>query len=70
MNEISDIKGFIDALGGAKAVAALNRVGVTAVYMAVNRGSIPHKWRLPMFEEAKSRKIKFAPSLLGVGGAK
>ena len=69
MEQASDIKAFVKALGGAKKVAALTGVGPGAVYMAILRGTIPHKWRLPMFAEAKAKKVKFDPSLLGLEAA-
>ena len=71
MDQISDIKSFVKALGGAKKVASLPgvSVGPGAVYMAMCRGVIPHKWRLPMLVEAKSKRLKFDPALLGMEAA-
>jgi hypothetical protein len=69
MDQVSDIKTFVKALGGAKKVAALAGVQPGAVYMAMWRGVIPHRMRLPMFVEAKAKKIIFDPTLLGLEDA-
>ena len=69
MNQISTIRNFFDALGGMQSVADLVGVKQTAVYMAVNRGSIPHRWRMTLFQEAKARKVKFNPEILGLNAA-
>lgn len=69
MKQISTMRGFFDALGGMQAVADLVGVKPTAVYMAVNRGSIPHRWRLTLWQKAKSMKVPVDPSILGVDAA-
>ena len=60
------IRDLFNALGGVKAVADMVGVRPTAVYMAMHRGSIPHRWRMTIFGEAKARSIQFNPALLGV----
>jgi hypothetical protein len=66
MAKVSDIKTFVSALGGARAVADLIGVQPGAVYMATWRNSIPHRWRLPLFQQAKTQKLRFDPALLGL----
>jgi hypothetical protein len=62
----NSIREAFDALGGIKAVAELVGVKEPAVYMAALRGSIPHRWRLPIFKEAERLKVQIAPELLGL----
>lgn len=67
MEIISDIKSLFKALGGVKTVAALPgiRVGTNALYMAVNRGSIPYRWRVPLLAQAREKGLTIDPNLLG-----
>ena len=67
MDKITDIKTLIIALGGVNTVAALPGidVGTNAVYMAVNRGSIPYRWRVPLLSQAKKKGLTIDPKLLG-----
>jgi hypothetical protein len=69
MDRISDIRSLIRALGGAKEVAAIVGVQPGAVYMAMHRDVIPHKWRILLLQAAKSRKIRFDGSLIGMVAA-
>lgn len=63
--EITTIKDLVREFGGAKSVAEMMHVQPAAVYMVVNRDSIPFRWRIVFYQEAKRRKIKVAPQLLG-----
>ena len=67
MNTISDIKTLFKALGGVKTVAALPGidVGTNALYMAVNRGSIPFRWRMALLAQVKEKRLLIDPKLLG-----
>jgi len=69
MQSISTIRGLFESLGGMRAIADLVGVKQTAVYMAMQRGSIPHRWRMPLYQAATSRSIKFDPALLGLEAA-
>lgn len=61
--EITTIKELFERLGGAKQVAQIVSTGPTAVYMAVNRGSIPYRWRIPLMKEASRRELSVSSDL-------
>lgn len=63
LNTVSEV---IEGFGGAADVASLNGVTVEAVYNAIRRGSLPHPWRLRLYQEAQARNLAINPSLLGV----
>ena len=67
MDTISDIKTLFKALGGVKTVAALPgiTVGTNALYMAINRNSIPYRWRVPLLAQAREKGLTIDPKLLG-----
>ena len=67
--EITTIKDLFNALGGAKTVSHMMNVSPTAVYMAINRETIPHRWRLAIYQEIKRRRMNVAPQLLGMEAA-
>lgn len=69
MTQISTIRGLFEALGGLQSVADMAGVSLTAVYMVLHRGSIPHRWRMTLYREATSRKISYDPALLGMQAA-
>ena len=57
---------LINDLGGAAEVARIANVTTGAVYTAKSRQEIPHRWRLPLYQEAERRQIKIDPTLLGM----
>lgn len=69
MEPQSTMRDLFKALGGAQAVADLVKVSPGAVYMALNRGSIPHRWRIPLYKELTARNVQFDPALLGLEAA-
>ncbi len=64
--QITTIKDLVNAMGGAKAVAAQFDMSPTAVYMAIHRDSIPHRWRLHLHTEAKRKRLAVDPKLFGL----
>ncbi len=64
--QITTIKDLVNAMGGAKAVADQYHVSTSAVYMAIHRDSIPHRWRLPLHTEAKRKRLAVDPKLFGL----
>jgi hypothetical protein len=63
------MRDLFKALGGAKAVADMMCVSQTAVYMAIQRGTIPHRWRIRLLKELTERGIPYDPALLGMEAA-
>ena len=69
MDHITDIRGLVRALGGPKEVATLVGTRPTAVYMAMHRKVIPHRWRIPLMMALESKSVNFERSLLGIDAA-
>ncbi len=64
---LSNVTQLVSEFGGVKPFAeALGLKSVPPVYRAMSLNHIPHKWRIPVLQETKRRRLSVAPYLLGL----
>lgn len=64
---ITTVQELVDEFGGIKPFAdALGLKSIPPVYRAKDENHIPYKWRMRVLQEAKRRRIKVSPELLGL----
>jgi hypothetical protein len=64
---VSNVNELIEKFGGVKPFAeAIGLQSIPPVYRAKDNNHIPYKWRMRVLQEAKRRRIKVSPDLLGL----
>jgi hypothetical protein len=63
---ITSVNELIEEFGGVKPFAATIKRSLPPVYRAIELNRLPFSWRMTVYQEARRRKIKIAPELLGM----
>lgn len=66
---INTVEALVDEFGGIKPFAAAVGVSLPPVYRAIDLDHLPFKWRMPLYAEAKRRRLRVDPKLFGLEAA-